>query len=84
MVFKTITIKESVYKELLSAKGKEKSFSEFLDKLVKEKKKSPDLSKFYGAWEMSDTEWKRIERDMKKRREGADKNYRERLERLFR
>ena len=82
MGFKTITIKEDVYKELLKVKGEEESFSEFFDKLVKKKK--PDLMKFAGTWKMSNAEWKRIERKMKKRRELAGKNYRERLERMFR
>lgn len=83
MSFKTITIKEAVYKELLLAKGKEESFSELLGKLVKEKKKKSDLSKFYGAWKISDTEWKKIEATLIKRKKGADKNYRGRLERIF-
>ncbi len=82
MGFKTITIKENVYKELMKAKGSE-SFSEFFEKVTKERKKRPDLMKFYGAWKMSDGEWKRIEKTIKKRRALADKNYRERLEKLF-
>ena len=80
MAFKTITIKESVYRELLKAKGEE-SFSEFFEKLVKGRK--PDLKKFYGAWKMSSAEWKRVKGMLRKRRSLDDKDYRKRLERLF-
>lgn len=78
MGFKTITIKDSVYRELLKAKGDE-SFSEFFEKMVKGRK--PDLRKFYGAWKMSGREWKRIEGAIKKRRD--DRDYRKKLQRLL-
>ncbi len=84
MGFKTITIKEDVYRELLRAKGNDESFSDFLDELVKEKKKKPDISKYYGAWKMGEKEWKRVESAIKKNRELADRNYKEKLDRLFR
>jgi predicted CopG family antitoxin len=81
MAFKTITIKEEVYEKLLKAKGKDMSFSEFLEKSVESRK--PDLMKFYGAWDMGNNEWKRIERILKERRRSADKNFEERVKRLF-
>ena len=83
MGFKTITIKEDVYKELLEEKGKEESFSEFFDKLMKEKKKKPDIMKFAGAWnKMSDKEFEKINKSIKELRESADKNFKERIKRL--
>ena len=83
MPFKTLTIKESAYKEILKLKKKDESFSDFFERIAKEKKKKPDLTRFYGAWKISDEEWNRIEETIKKRRNSADKNYRERLEKLF-
>lgn len=83
MGFKTITIKDSVYKELIGAKEKKESFSDFLAKLVREKKKHPDLRRFYGAWKMSDAEWKTIEKTIKNGRKLADDNRRKRLEKMF-
>ena len=83
MSFKTITIKERVYKELEKAKEKGESFSDFFERMIREKKKAPDLRRFYGAWKMNDKEWKGIESTIKKRKETADKEYRKKLERLF-
>ncbi|MBI2971181.1 MAG: antitoxin VapB family protein [Candidatus Aenigmarchaeota archaeon] len=83
MGFKTITIKESVYRELSGLKGKSESFSEFFEKLVKEKKGKPDLRKFYGSWKMGTGEWRRIGKIVKKRRTAAGKRYKEKLQGLF-
>lgn len=81
MRFKTLTIKEAVYNELLKTKGSEESFSNFLGRLVR--KSRPDFTKFYGAWNVSEKEWDKIEKLLKRRRKEADKNYRERIKRLF-
>lgn len=81
MGFKTITIKENVYKELMKVKGNE-SFSEFFEKVTKERKKKPDLMRFYGAWKMSKKEADRVEKAMKKYRRSFDKSFHERVKRL--
>lgn len=83
MGFKTITIKEDVYKELINAKGKGESFSDFFEKVVRGAKKRPDLRRFYGAWKMDGGEWEIIENRLKETRKLADKNYKERIRRLF-
>ena len=81
MPFKTITIKEDVYKELMKAKGSE-SFSEFFDKVVKDKKKKPDLMKFYGAWSnMSDKDFAKVSKAMKRYRQSFNKSWEERKKR---
>ena len=82
MAFKTITIKERVYKELEKAKEKGESFSDFFERMIKEKKKSPDIMKFAGAWkDMPDEEFERIKKSMKEFRESANKSWEERLKR---
>ena len=58
MGFKTITIKDELYRDLLKLKRKDESFSELFERLAKREK--PDLMMFAGAWKMSDDEWKRI------------------------
>ncbi|GEM_PF-1904310 len=84
MGFKTLTIKEDVYNELIVAKGKDESFSEFFHKLVDEKRKKPDISRFYGAWsDMSESEFEKVTKRMKAFRKSADDNFKERVKRLF-
>ena len=84
MGFKTITIKESVYNELLRAKGKEESFSNFLGELVETKKKKVDIMRFAGAWNgMSNKEFEKVKNSMKELRESADTNFKERMKRLY-
>lgn len=80
MGFKTITIKENVYEKLMKAKGKDESFSDFLGKVVEEKK--PDLMKFAGAWkDMPDEEFDRVKKAMKEFRESFDKDWEQRSKR---
>lgn len=81
MGFKTITIKDEVYRDLLKLKRKDESFSELFERLTKREK--PDLMRFAGAWKMSDDEWKRIEKTLKERRRSADESFEERVKRLF-
>ena len=66
MAFKTITIKERVYKELKSVKGKDESFSRLLERLVKSKK--PGLKRYYGAWKGDKKEFEKIEKTLGKER----------------
>lgn len=66
MAFKTITIKESVYRELNRVKNNDESFSGLLERLVKEKK--PRLIKYYGAWKGTEKELKRVEETVKRER----------------
>ncbi|MBI2543600.1 MAG: antitoxin VapB family protein [Candidatus Aenigmarchaeota archaeon] len=81
MGFKTITIKEEVYKKLLRAKNNEESFSEFLDKTVS---KRPNIERFYGAWKMSKKDAESIKKTIRKYREDATENFHERIKRSFR
>ncbi len=76
MSFKTITIKDRVYEELIKIKGEDESFSDLFEKMVRKEK--PDLSRFYGVWKMNDREWKKIEKAIKERRDSADSNWKER------
>ena len=82
MGFKTITIKDEVYRDLLKLKRKDESFTELFKRLTEREKL--DLTRFAGAWKMSDDEWKKIERVLKERRRSADRNFEERVKRLFR
>ena len=75
MVFKTITIKESVYKELIKVKKKDESFSDFLEELVISRK--PDLLKYVGAWKNIPVE--DIERSRKEFRNKFNTEFRKRL-----
>jgi predicted CopG family antitoxin len=82
MKFKTVTIKEEVYKELLRIKRRDESFSEFFKRIGK--KERPDFKKFYGAWSnLSNEEFERIALAIKELRISADKSYEERIKRLF-
>lgn len=84
MSFKTLTIKDKVYGKLMKAKPKEESFSEFLEKLVETKEKKVDVMRFAGAWsKMSDKEFKKIKNAIVDFRESANKNFEERMKRLY-
>lgn len=84
MGFKTLTIKEAVYNELIGAKSKHESFSEFLHKLVKEKRKKPDISRFYGAAkDVPKGDFDKVLKAMKDIRSRADKDFEKRMKRLF-
>lgn len=76
MGFKTITIKDSVYRKLVKAKGKEESFSAFFDRIVKKK---PDLWKYYGAWNLAKGEKERIMTRIEERRKLLDAEWKERV-----
>lgn len=80
MGFKTITIKESVYKDLLKVKKRGESFSELFERLAKPKK--TDLTRFYGAWKMSNKEAERITKAIRDYRKSFDKSFEIRMKRM--
>jgi predicted CopG family antitoxin len=53
---KTITIRDEVYGKLLTIKGKEESFSELFDRLVKCTSPAETLKKLRGKVEFTDKE----------------------------
>ncbi len=80
MPFKTITIKEEVYKKLMKAKGGEESFSDFFGRIVEKKK--PDLMRFAGAWsKMSKEDFEKVEKSMKKYRKSFNRSWEDRKKR---
>lgn len=81
MGFKTLTIKEEVYEKLMKAKGKEESFSDFLERTVSKEK--PDLMKFYGAWKMSKEEAEKVKKTIREYREVTNKRFHERVKKVF-
>ncbi|MBS7626983.1 antitoxin [Candidatus Bathyarchaeota archaeon] len=82
MGFKTLTIKEEVYNELLKIKRDNESFSELFERMVKREKS--DILKFAGAWSwMSDSELEKIVTGIRRLRESADKSFEERMKRIF-
>ena len=84
MKFKTLTIKEAVYKDLLKTKGEKESFSDLFGRLIKETRSKPNLMKFAGAWaNLSEKEFEKIKKAIKELRESADKNFEERMKRLY-
>lgn len=80
MAFKTITIKERVFRELSKAKGADESFSDFFERMVHERK--PDLMRFAGAWKpMKNGEKETIRSAMKEFRLDFEGSFKERLSR---
>lgn len=82
MGFKTITIKEKVFREISKAKGKDESFSDFFEKIVHKKK--PDLLKFAGAWKLTKEEEERMDRERKEFRKKFEEEFEERVKRARR
>lgn len=66
MAFKTITIKEGVYKRLSNIKKKNESFSELLARLAKTRR--PNLMRYYGAWKGTKKELNNVEGILKRER----------------
>lgn len=56
MTTKTITIKEDIYKMLLSIKGTNESFSNFFERLVKSRSNIDKLRELRGSVEFKDKE----------------------------
>jgi predicted CopG family antitoxin len=54
MVSKTISVTEDVYNELLRAKGKNESFSEFFTRMLSEQRKN--LEESFGTWKLTSDE----------------------------
>ncbi|MBI4145892.1 hypothetical protein HY489_00985 [Candidatus Woesearchaeota archaeon] len=74
MTFKTITIKKGVFTNLLKVKQKSESFSDLFARLLKDKR--PDLQEFYGAWEVSKAEEKKVHEGLKKFRREFEESFR--------
>ncbi len=64
---KTITIKKSVYDELIAFKKENESFSELLDRLVKSQSKEDVLMSLRGSVEFEDKNKLLREIEMKRR-----------------
>jgi predicted CopG family antitoxin len=56
MTTKTITIREDIYKMLLSIKGANESFSNFFERLVKSRKNIDKLKELRGSFEFKNKE----------------------------
>jgi predicted CopG family antitoxin len=54
MTSKTISVTEDVYNDLMRAKGKNESFSEFFTRMLQSQRKSLDES--FGAWKLTSDE----------------------------
>ncbi len=67
MTFKTITIKEDIYKILLSIKGTNESFSNFFERLVKSRSNIDKLRELSGSFEFRNKE--ALLRELSKKRE---------------
>ena len=78
MGFKTITIKESVYDKIVTAKRKGESFSDFFDRIVRRK---PDIWKYYGAWKLKKGEKEKIMGRIRAGRDRLDMEWKERVKR---
>ncbi len=65
-MFKTITIKKSVYDELKGFKKENESFSELLDRLIKSQNKNNILMSLRGSIEFEDK--KKLLKDIEKKR----------------
>ncbi len=65
-MFKTITIKKSVYDELKGFKKENESFSELLDRLIKSQNKNNILMSLRGSIEFEDK--KKLLKDVEKKR----------------
>lgn len=81
MRFKTLTIKDAVYRELLKVKNREESFSNLFSRMIKEGKSKPDLMKFAGAWKITKGEYKDVKASVADYRKSFNKSFKERLER---
>jgi len=73
MVVKTITVTEDAYEALKRIKGEEESFSKVIIRVTKGK---TNLDKFFGV--LSESEAKRVKRNIKRFRKKLDKDYGER------
>lgn len=82
MAFKTLTIKEEVYKKLAARKREKESFSDLLERLAEKEK--PDIMKFAGAWkDIPEEEFKKMEELRKNFREKFNKNAEERWKKIL-
>ena len=85
MGFKTITIKEDVYKKIARAKRKNESFSELFDRKFSEEtieERTNRILKYAGIWKMTEKEYKEKLEEIKKGRENSEKNFQERMKYL--
>lgn len=77
MPFKTITIKDYVYKELLKAKRESESFSSLFERLVKRGR--PDIYKYFGGWKATAKEVKSVNAELARARKSLDEDFSKRL-----
>ena len=68
MVTKTLTITKEVYDLLKKLKKENESFSDLLKRLTLQIN-GQKLSQFFGAWDMNDEEFSKINRIIKKRKD---------------
>jgi len=62
MTQKTIDISEEVYKKITELKLKNESISNFILRLINEKKTTNSIEEFAGAFEEDSEEWEKIEK----------------------
>jgi len=62
MTHKTIDITEEVYKKIAELKLKNESMSNFILRLINEKKQTNSIEEFAGAFEEDSEEWEKIEK----------------------
>ncbi len=75
MVYKTISLPESIYNQLIKYKSKNESFSETIKRLLE--KQQPSLLTFAGRWKDVDVEHLKME--IKRQRDESDERLNDRL-----
>ncbi len=76
---KTISIMDDAYEILLKAKRKDESFSDVIRRMSAKK----DITKYIGAWNMSDSEAEDIKNIIKDLRKKSDKELINKVERMM-
>jgi predicted CopG family antitoxin len=82
MVNINISLKEEAYNYLKMLKGNDKSFSDVVIELKNNSNKKgnkEEIMKFFGCLKDKNIDWNEKEKNMKKFRDGFNKNLRERL-----
>lgn len=68
MVYKTISLSESIYNQLIKYKSKKESFDETIKRLLE--KQQPSLLTFAGRWKDVDVE--HLKTEIKRQRDESD------------
>jgi len=76
MAFKTITIKQETYKDLIKVKISHESFSALFKRLLQERR--PNLKDFYGAWKLEKGEAEKMESALKGERNRLEESWKKR------